>query len=313
MEENKIENDIPNSNNPTLKKKNRTLQFYKFLFYSIKLEIKFHEFLDLVRYTNQSEILLWILSLILYINTPKDFPKIVNDNEKVVKYKNTFIWFHIFHLIRGIIGIYLWNKLPKSYQLVEALKGTPDEKLSKTLFNDLVRETANIQIIKPYAEKKLAFYIYIGCTFFNFIIDVIDFLVVLAGLKNATSDAKVVLLTYLLIGFLYCVCDLSYFFWAGMLKLHFPPQYLSPIEDAFNGTVKKLYKRFKISKPKTDIKEEAKAQNQGNENTNGNNNEVKLPELNERITGDNNQENINPVQISGNNSGVDHNEVSIVI
>ena len=287
MEENKIENDIPNSNNPTLKKKNRTLQFYKFLFYSIKLEIKFHEFIDLVRYTNQSEIILWLLSVILYINTPKDFPKIKDKNDKVVKYKNTFIWFHLIHVVRSILGFYLWNKLPKSYQLVETLKGTPDDKLSKTLFNDLIRETAHIQIIKPISEQKILFYIYAGCTFFNFVIDVIDFFAVLTGLKNATSDAKVVLLTYLMIAFLYCVIDLSYFFWGEMLKLHFPIQYLAPIQEAFHGTVKKLYQRFKILKPKTDIKEEDKVQNQGNNNNIEENIEQKLPQINEKITGDN--------------------------
>ena len=194
---------------------------------------------------------------------------------------------HLIHVVRSILGFYLWNKLPKSYQLVEALKGTPDDKLSKTLFNDLIRETAHIQIIKPISEQKILFYIYAGCTFFNFVIDVIDFFAVLTGLKNATSDAKVVLLTYLIIAFLYCVIDLSYFFWGEMLKLHFPIQYLAPIQEAFHGTVKKLYKRFKILKPKTDIKEEDKVQNQGNNNNIEENIEQKLPQINEKITGDN--------------------------
>ena len=315
MENENVQNqDLNNPNsqeNPSLKKKNRTLQFYKFLFYSIKLEIKFHEFIDLVRYTNQSEIILWILSVTLYFNTPKDFPKIQNKNDKAVNYKNVFIWFHLIHVLRAILGFYLWNKLPKSYQLVESLKGTPDEKLSKTLFNDLIRETAHLQIIKPISEQKMLFYIYGGCTFFNFIIDVIDFLVVLAGLNNATSDAKVVLLTYLMIAFLYCVIDISYFFWAGMLKLHFPPQYLTPIEEAFTGTVKKIYKRFKILKPKTDIKEEEKAQNQGNNNNNiPENVEQRLPELNERISDNNMEGNTGNV---GNSSGVDNQEISIDI
>ena len=73
FENNNNNNNINNEIKPS--KKNRTLQFYKFLFYSIKLEIKVHEFVDLVRYANQSEIILWILSLLLYVNTPKNFPK----------------------------------------------------------------------------------------------------------------------------------------------------------------------------------------------------------------------------------------------
>ena len=72
-----------------------------------------------------------------------------------------------------------------------------------------------------------------------------------------------------------------------MLKLHFPIQYLAPIQEAFHGTVKKLYQRFKILKPKTDIKEEDKVQNQGNNNNIEENIEQKLPQINEKITGDN--------------------------
>ena len=72
---NKIPQNYSNEGNG-LKKKNRTLQYYKFLFYSMKTEIKLHDFVKLVRASNASEIAIWVISLILYACTPKDFPKL---------------------------------------------------------------------------------------------------------------------------------------------------------------------------------------------------------------------------------------------
>ena len=244
-------------------KKNRTLQFYTFLFYSIKLEIKVHEFVDLVRFANQSEIILWILSFLLYINTPKNFPKI-SSGETKVKYKNVFIWLHVFHLIRAGFGIYIWIKIPKSYHYIESMKNYSDEKLSKTLFNDLARENLDHQIIKPIKDLKILIFIYFSLTFINLIFDIIDFLIILPGLKEASSDSKVVLLSYLMIAFCYISVDLYYAFWGRMLKYHFPARYYAPISNAFYGTVDKALIRFKIKKPKTDVIAEEQAQNNAN-------------------------------------------------
>lgn len=208
--ENNSPNDITNApqippGNIQLKKKNRTLQFYKFLFYSMKVEIKLHELLDLVRFSNQSEIVLWILSLILYCNTPKSYSQSSEEtpNQVAVQYKNIFIWIHLVHVIRGIIGFYIWIKLPKSYQVVEAMKGTPDAQLEKKLFNDLARETIKDHILKPINDKKVLLYIYLGLTFLNIIFDIIDFIAVLSTLHSANNESIVILLTYLIIALLY--------------------------------------------------------------------------------------------------------------
>ena len=88
----------------------------------------------------------------------------------------------------------------------------------------------------------------------------IDFFVIIASLSGARSDAKVVLLTYLLISIIYITVDLSYIFWTGQLSYIFPPEYLKPIDAVFSGLVDKAMIRFKLRKPKTDIVSEAKAQ-----------------------------------------------------
>ena len=69
---NSINSSGNNINIPT-KKKNRTLQYYKFLFYSMKTEIKVHDFLKLLRNSNTAELSLWTISVVLFANIPKIF------------------------------------------------------------------------------------------------------------------------------------------------------------------------------------------------------------------------------------------------
>ena len=255
------EHDNNNISNQTggLKKKNRTLQYYKFLFYSLKTEIKAQDFLKLLRTSNMIEISVWIMSLLLYANTPKDFPKLSN-GEKSTSYKNAFIWLHLLHVIRAGLGIFLTFTIPKSYRVTQDLESISDSKLETTLFNDLIRETIFFSVTEKIKSKKIFIIVYLGLTALNFIFDLIDFIVILASLSRARSDAKVVLLTYLLISIIYMVVDLGYIFWAGQLAYIFPPEYLKPIDGLFSRLVDKAMITFKLKKPKTDVISEAKAQ-----------------------------------------------------
>ena len=225
-----------------LKKKNRTLQYYKFLFYSLKTEIKAQDFLKLLRTSNTVEIVIWIISLLLYANTPKDFPKISAGERKSSSDKNTFIWFHILHVIRGALGTFITFTLPRSYKVTEYL------------------ETIFFSITEKIKSKKIPIIIYFVLTGLNFIFDILDFFIIIASLSRARSDAKVVLLTYLLIAGIYVAVDLAYLLWAGQLVYIFPREYLKPIDSMFNGIVNYAMKKFKLGKPKTDVVAEARAQ-----------------------------------------------------
>jgi hypothetical protein len=247
------------SENASLKKKNRTLQYYKFLFYSLKTELKVHEFTKLVKATNAGEITLWLISIILYISTPKGFPNITT-GEKSASYKNSFIWFHTMHLLRGAIGIFLIYSFPRSYQVIKSLESTVDSKLETTLFNDLIRENIFFNVTEKIKPKKVLVIIYIILSLVNFAFDMIDFLVVLASLSSAKPEAKVVLLSYLLIAVLYVIADVAFIFWIDQLKYSFPKEYLIPIESLIMGVVDKALVKFKLRKPKTDVVNEANAQ-----------------------------------------------------
>jgi hypothetical protein len=158
----------------------------------MKMEVKVHEFYDLVRFSNQSEISLWILSIILYFNSPNDF-------------KNLLVWIHVIHVIRGLMGFLILLKLPRSYKVVEAMKEIPEKELESKLFNDLAREVVKREVVEKMEGMKCWLIIYFILTFINFIFDVIDFLYVLANVDRIgiSNNYKVVLLTYLIIAFLY--------------------------------------------------------------------------------------------------------------
>jgi len=85
-----INNHNPNQESPAQKKKNRTLQFYKFLLNSLKIEISLNEFMRLIKYSNQGEIVLWFISIILFYSGHREYP---------------LVWLHLIHLIRGILGL----------------------------------------------------------------------------------------------------------------------------------------------------------------------------------------------------------------
>ena len=241
-------------------KKNRKLQFYKFLFYSIKTEIKVHDFLKLIGTSNFAEISLWLLSIIIYYCTPKKL-KINLDDGTTTKYKITFIWVHIVHVFRGILGIFLINKLPKSHEVVDDINKVNDDELTVNLFNSIIREKMFNNVIEPIKRKKIFIFIYIGMTLFNFLIDLIDFLSILSNLSRASTDSKVIFLTYLLISILYLVIDLGFAFWMGQLKYIFPKDYLKPLSSVFNGMVSHAISTFKLKKRKIDVIEEARVQN----------------------------------------------------
>ena len=107
FEENQNNSINNNNTNDNIKKKNRTLQYYKFLFYSMKTEIKTNDFLKLLRNTNTLELSLWTISVVLYANVPKDFPILKEDEKNNTKYSGTFLWFHIFHVIHACFGMYI--------------------------------------------------------------------------------------------------------------------------------------------------------------------------------------------------------------
>ena len=255
-------NSINNANNNNnIKKKNRTLQYYKFLFYTMKTEIKVHDFLKLIRNTNTLELSLWTISVVLYANVPKNFPILKPGEKNKSKYSGTFIWFHILHVIRACLGMYVGYKLPRSFQIMDFLQTLSKEKLAKTLFNDIIRETIYNKVILVIRKNKIHIFIYFLLTIFNILIDIVEFFYILVKIPGISDSARIEFITYFFINIIYLFINFSYFFYFGQLQYMFPPIYLSSISKIYiclSDTVRAI---FKLKKEKTDVIEENKAQN----------------------------------------------------
>ena len=76
-------------------------------------------------------IVLWVISLILYFNTPDNKPEFEN-NGTIIKYGGDDIGMHSFHVVRGVLGLYIWFHLPRMYQLIDKIEQIEDTKLEKS-------------------------------------------------------------------------------------------------------------------------------------------------------------------------------------
>ena len=255
------QNKSINNNTNNIKKKNRTLQYYKFLFYTMKTEIKTNDFLKLLRNTNTLELALWTISVVLYANVPKDFPILKEGEKNKTKYSGTFLWFHIFHVIHACFGMYIGYKLPRSFQIMDFLTSLSKEKLSKTLFNDIIRETLYDKVILVVKKNKMNIIIYFIISIINILIDIIEFFWILIELPRVCDSARVEFLTYFFINLVYLISNFAYFFYFGQLKYIFPEIYIKSISRIYLCITDSIKILFKLKKEKTDVIEENKAQN----------------------------------------------------
>lgn len=181
-----INKQIPRNETPAQKKKNRTLQFYKFLLNSLKIEISLNEFMRLIKYSNQGEIVLWVISIILYYSGHKEYP---------------LVWLHLIHLIRGILGIIISAKLPRSYELIDSID-INNNAFETKIYNDIMRDTIKERIFPKIKDMKGYLLTYFSLTFVNFMIDVVDFLYIISNMNNQ-PDKDSVTIVFFIILFLY--------------------------------------------------------------------------------------------------------------
>jgi hypothetical protein len=168
----------PAQQQPPPKKKNRTLQFYKFLLNAIKIEISLNEFLKLVKFSNFGEIFIWLLSVIIYFSGNQSYP---------------LVWLHLAHVFRGIVGIVISNRLPRSYELIEQIDINGPEMETK-MYNDVIRQAVRQSVVPRVNALKGFLLGYFALTFVNFMIDVVDFLYIISKVSDNDELDTVVFL-----------------------------------------------------------------------------------------------------------------------
>jgi hypothetical protein len=132
------------------------------------MEVKNNEFLALVKTTSVAESILWFISIVLYLDSGS---------------KYFIVWLQIIHLIRGVIGLYILDKVPMSYDLIENMN-VDVKSLENKVYNDIVRDVIKEKALPKFKEIKLSLLTYFLLTIINFFIDIISFLYSLAHLGD---------------------------------------------------------------------------------------------------------------------------------
>ena len=85
---------------------------------SAKVEIKFNSLIKLIYNTSLYEITLWIITFLLFISNPKDM---------------YYTWILIVHILKAILGLFLLNKIPKTFEIIENVAKNPNFEENKII------------------------------------------------------------------------------------------------------------------------------------------------------------------------------------
>jgi hypothetical protein len=148
----------------------KNTRLFKFILYSSKIEIKTNSLIKMIYTTSLFEIFLWIVGFLLFMEAPGDL---------------YLIWVLIVHLGKGILGIVVLNRLPKTYEIIENLSKNPNFEESKIMdmINTQIRET----FIDKWNQNKRVFLFYLIATLVSLLIDIVIFIVEIFVFGNRDS------------------------------------------------------------------------------------------------------------------------------
>ncbi len=211
-------------------------KLFKFILYTTKVEIKFNSLIRLIYNTSIFEIALWIIGFLLFVASPKDM---------------YLIWILIVHIGKGVIGIILLNKMPKTYEIMENVAKNPNFDESKII--ELIEKEIKDFFLIKWEENKNKFFIYLISTIVCLVIDLIIFIAQVSAFgKNDWLLMQTCMLFTILI---FIITDVIYFLWFFTLQFTFPPEIMNPIKKAIFGSIGDLSlllkQKLKISRNST--------------------------------------------------------------
>ena len=201
-------------------------KLFKFILYTTKVEIKFNSLIRLIYNTSIFEITLWIVGFTLFIASPKDM---------------YLIWFLIVHIAKGILGMILLKRMPKTFEILENVAQNPNFDESKII--DLIEMQIKDSFLNKWEQNKNLFFFYLISNYINLAIDVIIFI---AQIFAFGKDEWLLMQTCMIFTILiFIITDVIYFLWYLTLQFTFPPEIMNPIKKAVSGSIGDLSKLFK--------------------------------------------------------------------
>ena len=193
-------------------------KLFKFILYTTKVEIKFNSLIRLIFNTSIFEISLWIVGFLLFIASPKDM---------------YLIWILIVHIGKGVIGLILLNKMPKTFEIMENVAKNPNFDENKII--ELIEKEIKDFFLAKWEENKNKFFLYLISTIICLAIDLIIFI---AQVSAFGKDEWLLMQTCMLFTILiFIITDVIYFLWFFTLQFTFPPEIMNPIKKAIFGSI----------------------------------------------------------------------------
>ena len=193
-------------------------KLFKFILYTTKVEIKFNSLIRLIYNTSIFEMALWVLGFLLFIASPKDM---------------YLIWILIVHIAKGVMGLILLNRMPKTYEILENVAKNPNFDESKII--ELIEKEIKDFFIEKWGENRSKFFIYLICTIGCLVIDLIIFIAQITAFgKNEWLLMQTCMLFTILV---FIISDVIYFLWFFTLQFTFPPEIMNPIKKAIFGSI----------------------------------------------------------------------------
>ena len=205
-------------------------KLFKFFLLTSKVEIKFNSLVKLIYNTSLFEILLWIITFFLFLSSPKDM---------------YYTWILITHIIKGILGFVLLNKMPKTFEIIENISKNPNFEEDKII--DLIKKEIKDSFIIKWEENKGKFLMYLLVTLICFVIDfILSILQMIRFGKNEKLLSQACMLFFIII---FVIMDVIYFIWLGTLKFSLPEDMISSVRSAIIGSVDdlKIYVHKKLN------------------------------------------------------------------
>lgn len=190
-----------------------------------KSEMILYQLHSIIFYTSLVEICVFIALTVLFFADPDRLGS---------------VWLTILHLPRGVIGLLVLGKLPKSHDIVEALDFSklPHSQVSIESLYDTVKFSISVQFMNLGEKGKTILTLYSVFTALCYLMDGVCFIVAYNGFSVPGNEhSELLLLVATLLNF---TIDVYYFVWVLNLKSKLPPKIGSFVSDAILGYTKKL-------------------------------------------------------------------------
>lgn len=210
---NNSEIEVYQKNKTTLKNK---ISILEFALTTTKIDLTFEALEGYLYWGGLTEFFLWFILIGLFISDVQ---------------KMKIVWFFLFHIPRGTIGLIILSSLPKTYEAlthINQIESNDLEEIKKQIIDDYV----NIVLSKEKVLKPLLIS-YFVLTLVSVIIDILLFGVITPDFGTKNRELTFLIVFFAVICFI--VQDFIFLLFFSSFKYTFPPEQNKAIRKAVMG------------------------------------------------------------------------------